>query len=380
MKMIRFDKNLLDKYVKYSSISVEKHPTEELYLYGYHSGLEKSNVIWDDNNIHCRGLIINGEGEVLARPFPKFFTYRRYIDDETLLLSEGQNFKIPETGFKIFEKVDGTMTTLYWVDDKPFLATQRSFENVNAKEATKILYEKYSHTFSKLKRDRTYVFEAIFPETNVLIDYGTSRDLYMIGVLDNETGDNLPLEDLGFPVAKDYTEMYKDVKNFEALQNLNLPNQEGFVLVFESGERIKLKFPWYKEAHKIMAEIIQKEKQLYLMNRQLSQKLGLKNSYITNLLIWDHLRKGLTVENIHENTPETFFAVGVEQWIINTKADLQNEFNNAKNSNPNLSQDELWQMVKPEKLTFFNYDKKLSETEYSTNMWKRINRLKKVYR
>lgn len=378
--MIKFNKNLLDKYSKYSSISVEKHPTEEYYLYGYHAGLEKSNIIWDDNNIHCRGLIIDGNGEVIARPFPKFFTYRKYINESTLLLSEGRNFNIPQTGFKIYEKVDGTMTTLYWIDDKPFLSTQRSFTNVNAKEATKILYEKYSHTFSKFKRDRTYIFEAIFPETNVLIDYGASSDLYMIGVLDNQTGKNLPLENIGFPVARDYTDMYKDIQNFEALQNLDLPNQEGFVVVFDNGERVKLKFPWYKDAHRIMDEIIVREKQLFLMNRQLSQKLQLKSSYVTNMLIWNHLKNNLKIESIYNNVPQIFFSVGVEQWISDISHDLKREFKIAKEANPSLSEYDLWQIVKPQKMLFFNFDKKLSETQYSTPMWKRIDRLKKIYK
>lgn len=378
--MIKFNKNLLDKYSKYSSISVEKHPTEEYYLYGYHAGLEKSNIIWDENNIHCRGLIIDGNGEVIARPFPKFFTYRKYINESTLLLSEGRNFNIPQTGFKIYEKVDGTMTTLYWIDDKPFLSTQRSFTNVNAKEATKILYEKYSHTFSKFKRDRTYIFEAIFPETNVLIDYGNSSDLYMIGVLDNQTGENLPLEDIGFPVAKDYTDIYKDIQNFEALQNLDLPNQEGFVVVFDNGERIKLKFPWYKDAHRIMDEIIVREKQLFLMNRQLSQKLQLKNSYVTNILVWNHLKNNINIESIYNNLPQIFFSVGVEQWIIDIANNLKGEFTIATESNPTLSEHDIWQIVKPQKIMFFNFDKKISETQYSTPMWKRIDRLKKIYK
>lgn len=378
--MIKFNKNLLDKYSKYSSISVEKHPTEEYYLYGYHAGLEKSNIIWDENNIHCRGLIIDGNGEVIARPFPKFFTYRKYINESTLLLSEGRNFNIPQTGFKIYEKVDGTMTTLYWIDDKPFLSTQRSFTNVNAKEATKILYEKYSHTFSKFKRDRTYIFEAIFPETNVLIDYGASSDLYMIGVLDNQTGKNLPLENIGFPVARDYTDTYKDIQNFEALQNLDLPNQEGFVVVFDNGERVKLKFPWYKDAHRIMDEIIVREKQLFLMNRQLSQKLQLKSSYVTNILIWNHLKNNLKIESIYNNVPQIFFSVGVEQWISDISHDLKREFKIAKEDNPSLSEYDLWQIVKPQKMLFFNFDKKLSETQYSTPMWKRIDRLKKIYK
>ena len=60
--MNKFDKKLLDEYVNLTSISLEKHPTEDLFIYGYHSNLEESNIIWDDCNKHCRGLIIDSEG------------------------------------------------------------------------------------------------------------------------------------------------------------------------------------------------------------------------------------------------------------------------------------------------------------------------------
>lgn len=377
--MDKFDKNILDEYVKFSSICMEKHPTEDLYLYGYHSNLEEPNIIWDSYNINCRGLILDSNGYIQARPFTKFFTYRKYLNNNTLLLSENQIFKIPNCSFKIFEKVDGTMVTLYWIGEKPFLATQRSFMNPNAIEATKILYEKYSHVFSKFSKDKTYIFEAVFPETNVLIDYGNIRDLYLIGIIDNKTGTSLSLEDIGFPKAKDYTNNIKQKNNFEELQNLNLPNQEGFVILFDNGERIKIKFPWYKEAHMIMNQIIIKEKQIYILNRLLAKKLNAKSKKISNINIWNLLKNQNLIQSFTKYIPEIFYSVGFEKWVIEASTELKDNYEKVKIMYPNLKDNEIWKIIKPKEIKYFNFDTMLLDPKSSTPMWKRIERLKKMF-
>ena len=377
--MDNFDKNLLDRYVSLTSISVEKHYSEDLYIYGYHTGLDLPNIIWDKNNIHCRGLIIDSKGKVKARPFPKFFTYRSYLNETTLMLSENRTLKIPNENFEIFEKVDGTMTTLYWVEDIPYLATQRSFSNPNAVEATKILHEKYSHTFSKLNKNRTYIFEAIFPKTNVLIDYGNDKELYLIGVINTETSENLPLEEIGFPCAKNFTNEFSHIKNFEGLRNLNLPNKEGFVIVFENGERIKLKFPWYKEAHNIMAQIVRTEKKIFMLNRMLSNKMGFNNKSLTELQIWDILKNGGDFDKIFNIVPDIYFSIGLQFWVDNIVNNLNKQFNNLQLQNKTLSDEQIWQEIRPLKFETFKYEIKVADTKYSTPMWERMERLRRLF-
>jgi RNA ligase len=129
------------------------------------------------------------------------------------------------------------------------LATQRSFSSLKAQRATSILYKKYSHLFPQLKRDRTYIFEAIYPEASVLIDYGDKEDLVLIGVLDNETGHSMELEDIGFPVVEEFTDKLSNIANFSELEALNMGNKEGFVVLFEDQQRVKIKFPWYQNVH-----------------------------------------------------------------------------------------------------------------------------------
>jgi RNA ligase len=39
--------------------------------------------------------------------------------------------------------MDGSLGILYWIKDKPFVATRGSFESDQAVKATKILHERY---------------------------------------------------------------------------------------------------------------------------------------------------------------------------------------------------------------------------------------------
>ena len=245
---MKFDHSVLQHYVKETFICYEKHPFADLHIYGYYESPD-APVVWDDISKNCRGIILDGSGNVVELPFEKFWTFKQYISDDLVLLNDNRIMQIPQGKFRITEKVDGTMVTLYWVDEKPYLATQRSFTNVKAIEATKILYEKYSHLFNTFNKRYTYVFEAIYPETKVLIQYGDTRDLILIGMIDKETGKPVPVQEIGFRICKDYTPLYGNITDFDDLAALNLPNQEGFVIYFDNGDMMKLKFPWYKNAH-----------------------------------------------------------------------------------------------------------------------------------
>lgn len=304
------------QYVENGLFTMEKHQNADIFIFGYHSGpYSKSKNIWNDVTKRMRGLIVNSEGKILARAFEKFFTFRGYLSENNVLLSEGQIAILPELPYKIYEKLDGTMTILYWIDDIPYLATQRSFSSLKAKKATQILHTKYSHTFDKINKKRSYIFEAIYPESQVLIDYGDNEDLILIGVLDNESGNTLPLEDIGFPIAKDWGNQLKNITNLKDLENLNIRNIEGFVLVYENNFRIKIKFPWYKEAHSLMNKIILLEHNIDLAENKLKELLSIRKNIPSTIKIWKRFSKGETPSEILRNFPNAYKFFGIEEWL-----------------------------------------------------------------
>lgn len=348
------DRSVLQTYVENTIVCCEKHPFADLYIYGYYEDPTKMRV-WDDISKHCRGVIVDKEGTVVEHPFVKFWTFKQYISKNLALLNENQVLRLPDCRFRITEKVDGTMVTLYWVDDTPYLATQRSFTNIKAVEATKILHSKYKHLFPLLNREYTYVFEAIYPETRVLIEYGEVRDLVLIGVIDKKTWKPLPVPNIGFKTCKDYTSEYGHIQDLNELAALNLHNQEGFVIYYESGEMLKVKFPWYMKAHSVLDSFMKYERASYWWYKELSVSQGGALPVITMDDIANSLKKGddrcLEIRN---RVPQFFYLMGFDYWL-------------------RIMSDKIVKGKEPffQQPNYFDFDERMKQPHiYETSVWK----------
>lgn len=345
---MKFNIETLNEYVDKTIVCVEKHPNANLYIYGYFQDNDKPRI-WDDISIHCRGMIVDGDGNIVEHPFKKFWTFKQYLNKNMILLNDNQIMRMPQGKFRILEKVDGTMCTLYWLNDKPYLATQRSFTNPKALEATKILYEKHLKDIRKLDKRYTYIFEAVYPESNVLIDYGDTRDLYLIGMIDKQTCKPMELPDIGFMKAYDYTSQYGHITNLNDLASLNLPNQEGFVLYFENGEMIKLKFPWYQEVHSQLDSIIACEKKIYCKQHELRNKMGIKERIVSNFDVWYEMSSGdHNLLSLRNSIPSYFYLMGFESWLRKVKNDIL--------SNHDVNEIRDWGALKPKTKEVFDIE------------------------
>jgi RNA ligase len=122
-------------------VTKRKHPEADLYILNY-SPAAQIEFHWDkDTTMICRGLIVDDEWNVVARPFQKFFT----IDQLTTLRNKvyhlyGLKFKTMFDGpFRVFDKLDGSLGVLYPVGDKVAVATRGSFESEMAIKGTQML-------------------------------------------------------------------------------------------------------------------------------------------------------------------------------------------------------------------------------------------------
>ena len=124
------NKELLDKYVADGWLISQKHPTLPLAIYNY-SQKTQYDGHWDDVTLSCRGLIVDTEtGEVIIRPFEKFFNYEEVPEE------------IPwETSDYIYvqEKMDGSLGILFRYKDDWILATRGSFTSAQAVRGMKII-------------------------------------------------------------------------------------------------------------------------------------------------------------------------------------------------------------------------------------------------
>lgn len=365
-----FNRKELEYYIKETGFTVEKHDETDLYIYGYHasgSGIRE----WNDLTIHCRGLILDNKGKVQARGFTKFFTFRKYISEDTILLSEGQVLKLPDCNYRVYDKLDGSLAILYWVNDIPYLASQRSFKSLKARKATQILHEKYPHTFNKLQKGRTYLFEAIYPEARVVVDYGKKEDLYLIGIIDNKTGQDLPLEDIGFPLTEELTEKFEYLENLQDIQGLDVANKEGVVVVYENGLRIKVKYIGFQRLSKLVSRVIDHERAYYRLLKQVKLFYGLPKNELTSEKVWDLFNNGYNSESIKVFIPTLFYHCGVQEWL-NEEYELYmralKKINKLADNN-----------VIPSVNRIFDFNSEMMEAKSEMIMWNTLINLNKMF-
>jgi hypothetical protein len=269
------DRAELKTYIEKKLITEVKHPTEDLYIYNYTPKCQFERS-WDNITVMCRGLILDGKGNIMARPFKKFFNYGEYELDV-----------IPKLPYVITEKLDGSLGILYWRKEVPFLATRGRFESPQAIAGSTFLHEKHEDAFSKLNRDVTYLFEIIYPGNRNVIDYKDIEDIFLVGMINRRTGEDYDIYEyggkLGFQLPEKYVG-YGDI-DFSEMSKLNLLNKEGFVINFQVNKlntfRMKLKFSDY------------------LLAFQTSQHLTTKS-------IWETMRDEVDIKDALEMLPEEF--------------------------------------------------------------------------
>lgn len=274
----------LKPYIEKKLISEQIHPEDSnvrIFNYTQECQFQKA---WDDITMQCRGLIMNIEtDEIIARPFRKFFNYAEHI---------ANNWPIPMEQPIVTEKMDGSLGILYWLKEKPWIATRGSFTSDQAKWATNRIqsYTYYNHVVT-LDKTQTHLFEIIYPENKIVINYDFS-DLCYLGSLDTETGKQKFNTDW-----KLKSTILHETDNWKELEKLDTPNSEGFVLYFPLSDiRMKIKFPEYVRLHKIVTGL---------------SEIG----------IWEMLRDGMSLDDIIKDVPDEFF-----KWVFKIKDKLKQDF------------------------------------------------------
>lgn len=237
-------KEMIDK----GYISVRKHPEFDLYIYNY-SKLAEFEHKWNDATELCRGIICDKDMNVIARPFTKFYLYEEIVDKSN----------IPNLPFEVYEKLDGSLGIMYFHDGKPYIATRGSFESEQAKHATDLLYTKYKDKLYLLDQSKTYLFEIIYKANNspLVVDYGDTDDIFLIGVIDTETGIESDIYD--YKHIFKTTTKYEHVKDYLKYRDeSDGKNREGFVIKFANGFRMKLKFEEYFKLHSLVSHLTDK--------------------------------------------------------------------------------------------------------------------------
>lgn len=214
---------------------------------------------WDEITLTSRGIVFDSEtGEIVARPFDKFFNYGELIDSETGELTElakkvmKYQKKIDirkilkSIRFHTMEKVDGSLGIVFW---NPYLKhwqlkTGGSFDSDQAIWGQRWFDQHINKEI--LNPKKTYLFEIVYNEDFHPIRYDF-EGLVLLAAIDNETGEEEYITGLrvyanawGIKMAEIYEfDTFAEARNIAT----KLPsNQEGYVITFpEHGFKVKVK-------------------------------------------------------------------------------------------------------------------------------------------
>jgi RNA ligase len=310
--------NTLEKYYKDGLLYRQTHPTLPLTIWNYTPKVQYENI-WDEVTLQCRGLVTDNEGNIVARPFKKFFN-----------MEEGKH--TPTSEFEVYDKMDGSLGILFYYEyelseerryniwfsnnyetgmerffdpnnlpnyDDPYwvptpktkgewvLSTRGSFTSEQSIKGFEML-ENYN--YEKLHKDYTYLFEIIYDQNRIVVDY-PFEDLILLGMIETKTGYEVDLHgegndvrlknlihNLEFKVVK----RYDGINDYSILKDMIKDNEEGFVIKFSNGDRMKIKGEEYLRLHKIMTNV-------------------------STTGIWEMLSNGDDVNELLKDVPDEFY-------------------------------------------------------------------------
>ena len=280
---MKYNLEVLEEYIDKGLVVKQNHPTLPLSIYNY-SRTTQYDGMWDDITLNCRGLVLDNEGNVIAKPFPKFFNYEEHKPED-----------IPNENFEVYEKMDGSLGIIFHYEGDWLIATRGSFTSEQAIKGKEML-DKLNK--SALIPGYTYLAEIIYPENRIVVDYGDEEKLVVLGAYNNETGKEVEVEvdemvNEGWEVVMKYKTWGE---GYDLLKEEISKDKEGYVIRFSSGMRMKIKGTEYVRLHRILTNFSSKD-------------------------IWELLKNGEALEPFLERVPDEF-----DDWVKRTAMNLRYSF------------------------------------------------------
>lgn len=231
-----------------------------LYCYTRRTVYEKA---WDRFSTVSRGLVLDRlERRIVATPFPKFYN----------LGEDGR--KAPSGDFEAYEKLDGSLIIAFHHNGRWHTATKGNFSSGEAKAAFSML------PFNRMTPGLTYLSELIGPSNKIIVRY-PQDEVRLLSIFDGN-GRELARREIealdlgGMPLARIVASI--SLEDLIARAAALPAGEEGYVLRFADGSRLKLKGNEYRRLHAL-------------------------TSNLSPLTVWDAMRTG-SVEVMRRDLPE----------------------------------------------------------------------------
>jgi RNA ligase len=261
----------LNTYYNEGLLFKQVHPTLPLTIWNYSDRVQYDDL-WNETLLMCRGLVTDNEGNIVAKSFNKFFNQE-----------EGKH--IPTSEFDVYTKLDGSLGIFFNYDGEWIMATRGSFTSDQAIKGMEML-SKYD--YNKLHKDYTYLFEIIYSDNRIVCQYDF-EDVVLLGMIHTKTGQEVDIHNgelrfrnlisnIGLRVVK----KYDGITDYNTLKGMIKDDEEGFVVRFSNGNRMKIKGVEYLRLHKIMTNV-------------------------STTGIWEVLSTGGNMDEILKDVPDEFY-------------------------------------------------------------------------
>jgi T4 RnlA family RNA ligase len=279
---------ILNKYRNEGLLYSQVHPTLPLTIWNYTEKVQYEGL-WDEVTLSCRGLVTDDRAVVFARPFKKFFN-----------MEEGKH--TPTSEFEVFEKMDGSLGIMFKYNGEVICATRGSFASDQAVWMSKFAKE-YNYQ-DIIVEGFTYLFEIIYPENRIVVNYGDQERLVLLGIVKTESGEELPYDDISF-YGWDIVNKHDGIRDYSELKSKIDNNAEGFVIRFSNGDRMKIKGEEYLRLHKVMTNL-------------------------STTAVWEVLSNGGSMDDLLKDVPDEFYdkIKDYEKSLIVQFNKLEDEYQN----------------------------------------------------
>ena len=259
-------------------IRCQHHGSLPLTIYNYAERVQYDRL-WDDVTLQCRGLVMHND-KIVARPFRKFFND-----------TEHQPGEIPwHLPCEVAEKLDGSLLIAFHFEGEWQFATRGSFDSEQAARGREIFLNRYD--VKSLDPACTYLCEVIYPQNRIVVNYGNREDVILLAVIETETGRE---HDLSHGMERNLTLVRRLPPDADAksLRSIIRDDEEGYVVRFANGFRMKIKGQRYMELHRVITGVSSRS-------------------------IWEALSEGKPFDEMLAVVPDEFAA-----WVLSEKGNLE---------------------------------------------------------
>jgi len=243
-------KDLVNKYLSEGSITGVRHSVLPLTIYKYTRQAQYEKR-FDGVLDKFRGLVLDDNYRPVNNTIPKFFNYQE------LGIKASHDTPNSKSIAGIYEKYDGSIINVFKFQDKIIITSMQSFESDMVKVAEDLLPNYINdELIAWLDAGWTFVFEVIYPENRIVVNYGDNTTLVLLAVRNVDGTEEFNLRKFSWmniarKVHMPWEQLFEEITKPYC-------NKEGYVVVFGDGSRVKFKYNEYFELHAAFSDYSKK--------------------------------------------------------------------------------------------------------------------------